>query len=67
MRDLFDGNPNLANQRKRVSLSDVVSKLRVERESLILRIKPGVSGVVELRLRLKLITHRILRMEADHG
>lgn len=59
MRDLFDGKPNLAARR---SLPHI-DELRRERQNLIDRIRPGVAGVVELRCRLKVVTHKLLKAE----
>ena len=64
MRDLFEGNPNLANNRvTMIPQEELLDTLRVERESLFNRIKPKQAGVVELRLRLKDITRLIIQLE----
>ena len=68
MRDLFEGNPNLANKRVTVPVTAIpqeklLDTLRAERESLFNRIKPKRVGVVELRLRLKGITRLIMQLE----
>ncbi len=66
MRDLFDGVPNLANKRQPVRAVDadaLLPMLREQRESLLRRIKPRQAGVTELRVRLKTITHLIMRLE----
>lgn len=68
MRDLFEGNPNLANKRVTVPVTAIpqeklLDTLRAERESLFGRIKPKQAGVVELRLRLKDITRLIMQLE----
>ena len=39
--------------------------LRSERESLIERIRPGKAGVKELRVRLKMVTHQLLKLELE--
>ena len=68
MRDLFEGNPNLANKRVTVPVTvipqeNLLNTLRSERERLFSRIKPKQVGVVELRLRLKDITRLIMQLE----
>lgn len=66
MRDLFDGTPNLANKRQTVvAKPNALQQLRAQRQSLIDRIKPNTAGVTELRARLRLVTHLIMRLELN--
>lgn len=59
MRDLFDSKPNLAARRPLPHIDD----LRCERQSLLDRIKPGAPGVAELRFRLRIVTHKLIKAE----
>ena len=42
-----------------------IEKLRRERRNLLNRINAGQSGVVELRARLKQVTHQVLKLELE--
>lgn len=60
MADRGDGTRLTA---KDYELAFRVGDLRRERRRLIDRVRPGVAGVADLRCRLRIVTHKLLKAE----